>query len=282
MRTNRRPSRTFETLENRSLLAGNVVAAVDGGGNLTITGDAKSNTIYLAETAHGGWRIQGLDTKVNGHGKTFVTAPVTGNISVDMGSGNDQFFMQDGRVPGNLSVQMGNGKNSMTLWNLDIALLTFDSGDLNDHVWIEHVVAANSGSSINTQAGKDSVTIRDFRAPDMQISLGTGNDSLSIKSALLTGGASPQLDIDAGGDRDTVNLDKVTTDTVQIEMGAGDKDSLTISSSTFDVGDLLDSGGTRGNIGGNGNGGVSGQPISSLTIGPNFTHRSGNFTHNIV
>ncbi len=92
MRTNRRSMRTFETLENRSMLAGNVVAAVDGGGNLTITGDAKSNIIYLAETASGGWRIQGLDTKINGHAKTFVTAPVTGNISVDMGDGNDQII----------------------------------------------------------------------------------------------------------------------------------------------------------------------------------------------
>ena len=164
MRTNRRSMRTFETLENRSMLAGNVVAAVDGGGNLTITGDAKSNIIYLAETASGGWRIQGLDTKINGHAKTFVTAPVTGNISVDMGDGNDQITMQDGRVLGNLSVQMGNGKNSMSLWNLDMALLNFDSGNLNDHVWIEHVVVANSGSAINTLGGKDSVTIRSFRA----------------------------------------------------------------------------------------------------------------------
>jgi len=282
MRTNRRPTRTFETLENRSLLTGNVVAAVDGGGNLSITGDAKSNIIYLAETASGGWRIQGLDTKINGHAKTFVTAPVTGNISVDMGDGNDQLFMQDGRVLGNLSVQMGNGKNSMSLWNLDMALLNFDSGNLSDHVWIEHVVVANSGSAINTLGGKESVTIHGFRAPDLHVNLGAGNDSLSFKDGLVTGGASPQIDINAGGDRDSVNLDHVSTDTLHIDMGPGDKDSLAISTSIFDVGNLLDSGGTRGKIGGRGNGGVSGQPISSLSIDPNFTHRSGNFTHDII
>ncbi len=60
---------------------------------------------------------------------------------------------------------MGNGKNSMSLWNLDMALLNFDSGNLNDHVWIEHVVVANSGSAINTLGGKDSVTIRSFPRP---------------------------------------------------------------------------------------------------------------------
>ena len=99
MRHRRKPVRTFESLENRSMLAGNVTAAVDGGGNLTITGDAKANTIYIAETSSGGWRIQGLSTKINGHAKIFVTAPVTGNITVDMGDGNDRFSCKTEPLP---------------------------------------------------------------------------------------------------------------------------------------------------------------------------------------
>jgi hypothetical protein len=282
MRHRRKPARTFESLENRSMLAGNVTAAVDGSGNLTITGDAKANTIYIAETSSGGWRIQGLSTKINGHSKIFVTAPVTGNVSVDMGDGDDQFFMQDGTVAGDVSVSMGAGKNTAALWNLDIALLHFDSGDLNDHLWIDNIVASDQGSSIDTQAGKDTVTINHFTAPDLQISLGAGNDSLTLKNTLVSGGSSPQLQIDAGADRDSVSLSKVKTGDLEVEMGAGNKDSLSISQSAFDTGDLLDTAGTKGSISGTGNTGINGQPISSLTIDPNFTHHTGNFTHDIV
>ena len=148
------------------MLAGNVTAAVDGGGNLTVTGDAKSNIIYLAETASGGWRIQGVKTDINGHSKTVVTAPVTGNITVDLGDGNDQFFMQDGTVAGDVSVSMGSGKNTAVFWDLDIGRLQFNSGDLNDQVWIDNIMASDDGSFINTQAGKDTVSINHFHARD--------------------------------------------------------------------------------------------------------------------
>jgi hypothetical protein len=281
MRNRRKPARTFECLENRTMLAGNVVAAVDGSGNLTITGDAKSNIVYLSETSHGVWRIQGVNTKINGHSQIVHTLPVTGNITVDLGDGSDQFFMQDGMVNGDVSVSLGNGNNQGTFWGLSVGRLQVTSGDLNDQIWIDTVLASDTGSFVDTQAGKDKVSINHFSAPDLQINLGAGNDSLTLNNSALSGGSSPQLQIDAGNDRDTVGLSKVQAATVDIDMGAGDKDALTISQSNFDVGDFLDTAGTRGHIGGNNNHGVSGGPITSLTIDPNFTHRSGNFTHNI-
>ena len=102
-----------------------------------------------------------------------------------------------------------------------------------------------------------------------------------MKNSQLSGGAAPQLQIDAGDDRDNVSLSKVQTDTLDIDMGAGDKDALSINQCNFNVGDILDTAGTRGHIDGTGNHGVGGHSISSLTIDPNFTHRSGDFSHNI-
>ncbi|MBX3439733.1 MAG: peptidylprolyl isomerase, partial [Planctomycetaceae bacterium] len=95
VRRHRRPSSfsiATESLESRTLLAGNVVAAV-ANGNLTITGDAANNSVEVT-VVDGDIVVRGLDgTTVNGSANTFVafadTTTITGNLAVSLAAGLD-------------------------------------------------------------------------------------------------------------------------------------------------------------------------------------------------
>src|ERR1700759_4770088 len=116
MKWNRKNERRFETLENRSMLAGNVTASV-AAGNLTITGDNSANIITVTELANNQWQIIGAATKVNG--KTQITtAPATGTVTINMNGGNDVLVVHDANVGGHLTILMGAGNDATTLFNI--------------------------------------------------------------------------------------------------------------------------------------------------------------------
>ncbi len=107
MNRQQQKGRSFERLEHRSMMAGNVTAAVVGG-NLTITGDNTANMLTLTEIGDTGkWQITGLKTSINGNAPKLVTGPITGDIVVNLGGGNDKLTIQDGNIPGHLFIQMG-------------------------------------------------------------------------------------------------------------------------------------------------------------------------------
>jgi hypothetical protein len=68
-----------------------------------------------------------------------------------------------------------------------------------------------------------------------------------------------------------VTLDRVNlqSNVLFVDVGPGNKDSLTVTNSTAGLGDFLDTDGTNGYITGAGN------HFASKFIDPNFTHRSG-------
>ena len=60
---------SYDRLEGRRLLAGDVLTSVDDG-TLFIIGDAQSNIVQLAQDANGNVLITGNDTTVNGQSES--------------------------------------------------------------------------------------------------------------------------------------------------------------------------------------------------------------------
>jgi hypothetical protein len=72
----------LESLEQRSLLAGNVFAQVDAGGNLTLRGDNQANSIEAAQVGANSYTITGVDTTVNGGTDVVNFAGITGSVNI--------------------------------------------------------------------------------------------------------------------------------------------------------------------------------------------------------
>ena len=216
---------------------------------------------------------------MNGSTKALTTDPVTGSITINMNGGNDNLIMQKGNVPGHLTILMGDGADVTTLTTLTIGtFLHFEGGNGNDTLAVSNVQVTDPTfgffSSIDTQDGNDTVALNHFIDQDLEVTLGTGNDVLSIANSSYLGGPFQRLRIDAGDGTDVVALANVQTGPLTVDMGPGKKDTLTLAKVTADTGTFLDTDGSTGIISG------SGDHIGTQTIDPNFTIRGGDLRNN--
>src|SRR5262245_10362854 len=86
----------LESLESRTLLAGNVSVAFDATTNaLLITGDQKNNNVAITEDASGKLTLTGTNTTINGLTSPFdltgflnSNANFNGDINVSLGAGD--------------------------------------------------------------------------------------------------------------------------------------------------------------------------------------------------
>jgi Ca2+-binding RTX toxin-like protein len=200
----------LESLESRSLLAGNVLASVTDG-SLSITGNADANLILITQTADNAFRISGnAGTEINGSAFVDLTN-VSGAVNINLRGGNDVVvfngpaagagFVAD--FDGDFSIDAGAGNDSLTLSNIEV------DGDV----------------SINTGAGNDRLTASEIEATgDVSVNAGVGNDNLT-----LTGASAASLSVNLGAGNDTAQLTDLDVDGA-ISLNAGDgNDSLTIS-----------------------------------------------------
>jgi hypothetical protein len=104
---------SFEQLENRSLLAGNVTASLSGA-DLMIAGDANGNTITVESMGVDTVQVHGFDTTVNG-GTAIKSFHVTGNISISLNGGDDTLRVTNLLIHDNLAIDMGSGANVVLL-----------------------------------------------------------------------------------------------------------------------------------------------------------------------
>jgi hypothetical protein len=281
VKLNQNRKRQFETLETRTLMAGNVTAAV-AGGVLTITGDKSANVITVTELSGGRFQIVGGATKINGKNQTFVTDPVTSSVNINMQGGSDSLVLHDASVDGgHLTILMGDGNDTATLSNVDIGtFLHFEGNSGNDVLAINNVHVSDPTfaffSTIDMQDGNDVVAAHGFFDQDLQVTLGSGNDTFALDNSKFLGGPFQRLRINAGDGTDAVSLVSVQTSPLFVDMGPGKNDVLTVVNSKADTADFLDTSGKSGYISGAGN------DFGTQTIDPNFTHRSGDLTHDIV
>jgi len=263
--------RSFERLETRELMAGNVTASVTSG-SLNVTGDNAANMLQMTEVSGNRWEITGLaGTKINGKSQV-TTGPVSQDVQVDLGGGNDNVTIQNGSVPHILNVFGDDGNNMTTLHNVKVGYgLGVYGNDGNDTVVASNVnVQAIGGIYYSVFAlgdGNNTVVANNLRARDMRVYTGSGMDSVTVTNSTLQSGSS--LTLDTGDGRDAVSLSKVKTDTLSVDVGGGNMDSVTSVKSTAGTATFADTDGTNGIIAGVGNN------FGSQTIDPNFKYRSG-------
>jgi hypothetical protein len=183
----------IECLEERTLLTGNVLAAVLPGGNLLVLGDSKANQIGIQSTSGGGLQISSLDgtTKINGTAGPFTANGVTGNVYIFMGQGNDVVQMGGGtlttNIPKNLLIATGNGNDMVHIASTAIGgSVSIFGGTGNDTMTV--------GSASTATA----VSIGD----DLLIYGGFGNSTLAVFDANVTG----NLTIIGNGSNDHIQV----------------------------------------------------------------------------
>src|SRR5436190_16531346 len=127
MRAQRNAYGSLERPESRSMLAGDVLAALVAG-NLQITGDASDNNIAVQQLAGGNWQVSGIGTTINGAAANFATAGVN-SISINLNGGNDTLNLHTGSVAGAVSVIAAAGNDNLTVADLSVTgALTVDAG----------------------------------------------------------------------------------------------------------------------------------------------------------
>jgi hypothetical protein len=167
-----RKSRSFERLESRYALAGNVTAVVDGSGNLLINGDALGNGIHFTEVSTGkfdltGFFAGGADTTINGGApnNTVHLTGVTGSVTIRGNNGDDQIRIPYFNFGGWFIVNTGDGDDYVELGdhigNISTAKQSFLVGVLS--------IRTGKGSDTVSEKFINVIGNQDYGAPGIKL-----------------------------------------------------------------------------------------------------------------
>ena len=239
----------IECLEDKTLLAGNVMASVQNG-NLLITGDSQDNAVGVFV---GGVNESGMtevlvvteDTTING-GEEEQLFEITGNVAFKLKGGDDlavvfgdlegEEVIEFGELPGGLIVETGFGDDEVYLSGVFVNGNTRISTDRGDDIvglgafQLEELAPVSLGGQliIQTGSGMDQVGILQTEVfGRTTINTGADADELIIfQSAFLD-----NVDIQTAGGNDYVGAGEVyIAGNANLATGSGD-DELEV----FDV-----------------------------------------------
>jgi hypothetical protein len=169
-------ARTFESLESRNLLAGNVTAEVRHSHELRITGDNHGNDIQIRQIAKNTFEISGVGTKINGRSAPFIAYHASNFISIRLAGGNDSIAVTNSTAKGGLYIDGGTGSNRVNISKVKTADLIIDTNQGDDCVSISSVRSL-SRIVVDTRAGDDSIAISDSSADNyIACYVGANND----------------------------------------------------------------------------------------------------------
>ena len=211
---------SFESLESRLPLAGDVTIAVKSG-SLTINGDNGANEIAIVQTAPGSFTINGLNGEsfkqkgqANTAGPVLVTG-VTKNITVKLKGGDDKLAITGLGVgtplAAKLTVKLGAGDDEVTLKNSQLTgALSINTGNSTTYKQDGYLIRGIEKVTI------DAVNVLGKTAA---VTAGNGDDQL-----LITNFTAKKATVKTGAGDDLVGLSNVTVDTAAATLGAGDDD----------------------------------------------------------
>jgi cyclophilin family peptidyl-prolyl cis-trans isomerase len=263
--------RVIEHLETRALLAGNVVASLNGS-HLTVTGDAADNAIDIT-ILNGQIQLRGLNsTTVNGGTTPFVIAAGTdtlsGNVLIQMAGGNDSISFTRGiNFNGVVDVhgQAGNDsfaangvnfKSHAYFWGyegndtfsvqdttVDGSLVIHGNQD-NDLITLK-TVTLNGSTEIKGQDGDDGVSLNDVTSNShLAIKTGFGDDDVTINNSRINS----SLLIKTKQGSDAVMLDDNTFGgRVHINLGRDNDGLMVRNTNTFNGAFSVQGGDSRQN-----------------------------------
>ncbi len=257
-----RRRRTFESLENRHLLAGDVFVEVNDGGDLVVTGDDNNNYVIIEGTGVDGQYVvtgdDGTNIFFNGTqqpGATVVVSNADGSIIVDLNAGDDTLEMNNVAVEDDdIIILMDQGADIVRLG----AFETYANGTGAADV-IDPGIGPTSGSvgvngllDIDLGTGADVLQlVRVFGDATWSITLGDDNDSTSNLTdanpnnniipgvalddqAYIFVGSAHAVDLLAGTGDDLANVNYLTSEVINIDGNAGN-DVLSVAGSAFEL-----------------------------------------------
>jgi hypothetical protein len=229
---NRRPL-SVEALENRSLLAGNVLASVDASGLLTVVGDDAGNRIIVRQLPPTGpttpwpgvrysiesaWTRPGTEpTTING--QSAVTVEGVKSVAIDMEGGVDSVYVHNPNRPNSVASLPG-------LVNIDMG----DNGGTDANAVEGLTLYVENHQEINLQLGRGSDylgmrgVVRNLNVvgdPVFQAGDPPGPDKIDLG---LTAGGAVSIDTKYGNDEVLLRsfVAKNATAAVSINTGSGD------------------------------------------------------------
>ena len=218
--TNRQLS--FQPLENRNLLAGNVVGGMMGT-QLQLNGDMADNQIEITEIAPNQIQVTGLGTTtVNGAASQVFAAGVIENVLVHTGIGHDEVIVRNVSLTdtpaGNLEIFTDTGDDNVVLDQVSTTQsIIVNTGDHNDSV---NAFRVKTRGFFHTDSGNghDSGMFDAVRAGEMRVDMHDGDDMLKIRRARVGN----DLSIYTGTENDQVRLELVSArNDVHVETAEG-------------------------------------------------------------
>lgn len=221
-------SPTYQILEPRKLLAGDVTVTVDGSA-LRVLGDADANQIQIIGRRDGSAVVSGLDgTTINGGTAEFSADAGLRTTQIELGDGNDEVEIRGLVLQNALTVRTGSGDDSTDIQFIDVRGIEVSGDDGNDVLQLDNVFSRRS-IFIRGGDGDDTVAIGAMAAQrDALIDTGNGNDTLAVERL----GIKETLSLLLGnGDDQALIAGETYAYRGNIVLGAGD-DSLSILPAT--------------------------------------------------
>lgn len=199
----------LESLEQRKMMASNILAVVNSSGDLIVTGDSGDNGIFLRlDYSSSQIQIESLfdkPTTINGQegpvllpaiGRNVIfdlkggddsvyfgdyrTWDIAGRISADLGSGNDDIGFAAVKVFGDVSVVGGSGKDQLSIGFGSEVLGAINAEMGSDKDWVVLADSQLGATNVDMGAGDDSLHVEDSVLAALAASLGSGNDKVII------------------------------------------------------------------------------------------------------
>jgi hypothetical protein len=200
---------SFERLESRLVLAGNITAS-QVGEDLVIVGDDLANSLTLGQSGAGSFTLSGMnrdfvhDTTVNGQNtgtSAVVFNGVTGNVVIRLGNGDDQIQTDRNslqiEIGKALVIDAGAGNDQLAyLHTRSVRIgtqLVVNLGDGHDH-FNGLFITAGTDQIVYGESGNDTIIVQGGTARNVAIHSGDGFDAAHVvafqvlNSLLLDGG----------------------------------------------------------------------------------------------
>ena len=228
---NRNRKLSFQQLENRALMTGNVTAVVQNHA-LVINGDSKGNTLQIVQVGNGQYTVQcwrGDVTTINGHTGPQTFSGITGDFKINLGNGDDLLSIDNGgnstptTVPGNLNADMGAGNNGFYLNHAKVVgSASVNAGNGNNYAYLDF---SNVGTDCSVTMGKGSNDIfMQGTAVGRDLTLKSNvNQSGATFMDLLAGSIGRNATFQTGNGADSISMSQETIgQKLQINTNGGD------------------------------------------------------------
>jgi len=219
-------SDTVDHTLTASVVGGQLELTDTAGADLTFNGTTAATVDVPLPTT-----LKAIHIDLPGAGNNTVSVDATdlpkvsGNFSVNLGSGTDSFTLTNATVKGGVIVSAGNGNDSITLSNDTTGEVSIKAGNGTDTIQL--MQDTTKEVEIKLGNGVDTISISNDTTGAVSLRAGNGGDTIT-----LSNDTSGKVALSTGTGNDTIQLTSDTAGRVAINSGAGD-DAIMLSNVTL-------------------------------------------------